>query len=328
MVTAEFQSAHAVPIDYRQAPSGLRPVEPSYSPNAVVPYDYSQTATVPPNFVLQPNQYGPRITPGMQEGYPSLGAPSAEGTLNALRTEDLRRAGVSRAMGAQAEAQQAAAEAAARQSTGAGKPLIFDERGRLIEEPTAPIAFTNAPSALESAVQKMSGQVIPETNTQYTTQTISPKSGAKPYTRISKKEGETTFERGVSQAFAMTAEEKIAWTKAKADLAEVAPGFKTLNDKAIAEKMLDRAWFEETATKAREKAAAFEQLAARAADERARQTALASRERMMDLAEQMEEQLGKPRPVSGTQQGPKTRAAIRNKLAPQRIILNNMLGPD
>lgn len=129
------------------------------------------------------------------------------------------------------------------------------------------------------------------------------------------------------QRFNLTAAEKVAWDKTRVDLAEVAPGFKSLTDKAIAEKMLDRAWVQETAAKAREKAAAFESLAARAADERARQTALANRERMLSLAEDMEEQIGKPRPVRGTQQGPKTRAAVRNKLAP-RIELNNMLAPD
>ena len=154
---------------------------------------------------------------------------------------------------------------------------------------------------------------------------FAPKTGTEPYTRITKREGETTFERK-GQAFAMTAEEKIAWNKARADLAEVAPGFKALSDKAIAEKMLDRAWVEQTAVKAREKAAAFEQMAARAKDERARQTAIANRERMMDLAEQMEDTLRAPRAdVSGKQQGPKTRAFQRNMLRPGAADIENAL---
>lgn len=128
------------------------------------------------------------------------------------------------------------------------------------------------------------------------------------------------------RAFDMTAAEKVAWNKTKVDLAEVAPGFKALNDKAIAEKMMDRAWVEQTVVKAREKAAAFEQLAARAANERARQTALANRERMLDLAEQMEEGLRAARPdVSGKQQGPKTRAAQRNRLISDQEVLNKLL---
>ena len=114
--------------------------------------------------------------------------------------------------------------------------------------------------------------------------------------------------------FDLTATEKVAWDKTKVDLAEVAPGFKALSDKAVAEKMMDRAWVEQTAKQAREKAAAFEQIAARAKDERARQTAIANRERMMDLAEQMEDTLRAPRPVSTGGQGPKTRAFQRNRL--------------
>jgi hypothetical protein len=125
----------------------------------------------------------------------------------------------------------------------------------------------------------------------------------------------------------MTAAEKVAWDKTKVDLAEVAPGFKSLTDKAIAEKMMDRVWVEEAITKARQKAQAFENIATRATDERARQTALANRERMMDLAEQMEEQLGKPRPVRGTSQGPKTRSAIRNALAPEQQSQNALAPP-
>lgn len=178
-------------------------------------------------------------------------------------------------------------------------------------------------SALESAVQKMSGQMVFEPKTQYeTVQTGSylnraPMYETRPTETLTLTPAEAkkyALPTRQGQAFAMTAEEKIAWNKAKADLAEVAPGFKTLTDKAIAEKMMDRAWVQETATKAREKAAAFDQLAARAKDERARQTALANRERMMDLAEQMEDALRAPRPVSTGGQGPKTRAAIRNRL--------------
>jgi hypothetical protein len=124
--------------------------------------------------------------------------------------------------------------------------------------------------------------------------------------------------------FDLTAAEKVAWERTIIDLAEVAPGFKALSDKAVASKMLDRQWVAETAQKARDQAAAFEQVAARAKDAQARSKAMADRARMMDLAEQMEESLRMPRPdVSGKQQGPKTRAFNRNKLAP---LSENQLG--
>lgn len=122
------------------------------------------------------------------------------------------------------------------------------------------------------------------------------------------------------QQFLMTAEEKIQWGKSLLEGMPVAQGetvFGKLSPQQITTKMADREWVASKITKAREQAAAFEQIAARAQDERARQTAIAARERMMDLAEQMEEGLRTSRPdVSGKQQGPKTRAAKRNALAP------------
>jgi len=129
------------------------------------------------------------------------------------------------------------------------------------------------------------------------------------------------------RAFDMTAAEKVAWNKTKVDLAEVMPGMKALDDKAIAAKMMDRDWAAQAVVKAREQAAAFEQIAARAKDERARQAALANRERMLDLAEQMDETLRAPRPVSSGGQGPKTRAHQRNKLnmLSDQDVLNKLL---
>ena len=122
------------------------------------------------------------------------------------------------------------------------------------------------------------------------------------------------------QQFLMTAEEKIQWGKSLLEGMPVAQGetvFGKLSPQQITTKMADREWVASKITKAREQAAAFEQIAARAQDERARQTAIAARERMMDLAEQMEDGLRTSRPdVSGKQQGPKTRAAKRNALAP------------
>jgi hypothetical protein len=240
--------------------------------------------------------------------------------MGGLAAERARAAAMSRTLGQQAEAQQAAAEAATRKPARGGVAFVIDAAGNLVEAPTAGAGGV-MPSALESAVAKMSGQVIEQPSTTFKTQTISPKTGAQPYTRITKREGETTFERGVSQAFNMTAEEKIAWNKAKADLAEVVPGMKTLSDKAIAAKMQDRAWVQDSMEKAQAKARAFQDIAARANTERLRQDALIKREQMMDLAEQLQDALGS-RPVKRGGQGPKTRAFQRNALAPEQEIQN------
>lgn len=270
-------------IPVNQLAASMQPIPQN---RAVVPYEAPVEVLMPgegpyqPNFVMQPNQYGPRVTtPGFAPGPAQLPAPSAQGTINMLRNEDVRRAQMSRTLGQQAEAQQAAAEAAARRPTSGAVEMQINPLTGLPEIATGlkgatPATFSNFGSALDTAAGKVTS----------------------------------------GRMFDMTAAEKVAWNKTKADLAEVAPGFKALSDKAVAEKMLDRAWVEQTATKARQQAAAFEQIAARAEGDRARQAAIANRERMLDLAEQMEESLMAPRPVSTGGQGPKTRAFQRNKL--------------
>ncbi len=324
-------------IPVSQVATAAQPIPQS---QAIVPYQApvevlgQGQGPYQPNFVIQPNQYGPRVTtPGFAPTPPQLPSPSAQGTLSGLRAEDVRRAGVSRTLGQQAEAQQAAAEAATRQPARGGVEYVIDAGGNLVEAPIGGQPKTLAPSALESAIAKMSGQVVPETSTLFRTQTISPKTGAKPYTRITKKEGETTFERGVNQAFLMTAEEKIAWNKVKADLAEVVPGMKTLSNESILNRIQDREWATNAVQKAREKADSLvrqealltEQLAnrnnlrlmAKEIEDKQKQLAKvkADKERMMNLAEQMEETFRLPRPdVSRKQQGPKTRAAFREGL--------------
>lgn len=227
---------------------------------------------------------GPAPTP------PGLPAPSAEATMATLRAEDVRRAGVSRAIGKEAEARQAAAEAAARRPAGGEVMLELDPvTGRLREasqgvKGATPETFQNYGANLASAVDKVTA----------------------------------------GKRFDLTAAEKVAWERTKVDLAEVAPGFKSLSDKAIAEKMLDRQWVESAVVKAREKAAAYEQIAARAKDAQSRRDAIANRERMLDTLDTLEERLRAPRPVELGGQGPKTRAAKRNALTPQST---NALAP-
>jgi hypothetical protein len=116
------------------------------------------------------------------------------------------------------------------------------------------------------------------------------------------------------QAFALSAEERIAWAKSKTDLASVAPEFSKLSDKAIAERMMDRQWVSNAVTKAREQARGFDEIAQRAETAANSRAASIQRDRLMDLAEALDERLsimpsGKPKA-----QGPKTRAAQRNSL--------------
>lgn len=245
-----------------------------------------------PDFVMQGSPYVP-APPAAPITAPNrlLGAPSAEGTMGSLAAERARANRMAYSLAEGADVAQAAAEAAARRPTSG--EILFDLdpiTGRLVPasqgiKGATPETFSNFGSALETASNKVTA----------------------------------------GKRFDLTAAEKVAWEKTKIDLAEVAPGFKALTDKAIAEKMLDRAWVEQTAAKARQQAAAFEQIAARAADERARQAAFANRERMLDLADQMEETLRAPRPVSTGGQGPKTREFQRNRLAAEREAKNRLM---
>jgi hypothetical protein len=121
----------------------------------------------------------------------------------------------------------------------------------------------------------------------------------------------------------MTAEEMIAWKKTRVDLAAADPGYAKLSDKAITEKMMDRQWIADTIKKAQEKVKAYEEIAARDKDAAARRNAAIERDRLNDLLETLEAQYARPRPTPSPQ-GPRTRAAKRNALAPQS---ENQLAP-
>lgn len=285
MATPGYQAARAVPKDYRPIPSGLTPADINYAPGQMVPYNFGQQTFEAPNFVF--GQPGAQVTPSGAGVRNALPAPSAEGTLNALRAEDVRRAGISRAVGQEAEAQQAAAEAAARQPARGGAILEVDPvTGKVTIGAEGGKGITPATQVIESTGHNLRGAA-------------------------------DLLAAGKSPAL-MTAEQKIAWDKTKVDLAEIAPGFAKLGDKAIAAKMQDRAWVQDALSKAQDKARAFADIAARAENERARQAALMNRERMMDLAEQLQDALG-ARPVQRGGQGPKTRAFQRNMLAPETV---------
>lgn len=290
MGTPAYQAARAVPKDYRPAQNMLRPVEPNYAPNQMVPYDYSQSIVMPgetPNFVF--GRPEAQVNVGTQYAPNQLPAPSAEGTLGAVAAERARAAGMSRTMGTQAEAQQAAAEAAARQPTGRGSVLEFDPitgtykvGGAGVKGATPEVFMRDTGASLKSATEKLAS----------------------------------------NQPFKLDAAEKVAWDKTKVDLAEAAPELKGLTDKAIASKMMDREWIADTIQKIKDKALANEQIAARASTAKAIREAAIEREKLNGNLEMLQEQFSKSRPVQKGGQGPKTRAFQRNMLTPEQEILN------
>jgi len=93
--------------------------------------------------------------------------------------------------------------------------------------------------------------------------------------------------------------------------------------------MTDRQWVADTIQKAREQIKGFEEIAARKAsrdaDIQAQRDAITKRDQLKDLLETLESKYAQPR--AGLQpkfQGPKTREAKRNALAPQS---ENQLAP-
>ena len=291
MVTPEYQASRAMPTDYRPAPNMLRPVEPSYSPNALVPYDYSQSVLTPdqiPNFVLRPSGPGPLTTPGVAPGPAQIGMSQGPvgGQMGALRMEDVRARDLSMRQGAAAEAQQAAAEAAARQPTGMGAVLDFDPitgtykvGGAGVKGATPEIFMENLGKSLTTATEKVAA----------------------------------------GKLFDLTAAEKVAFDKTKIDLAIATPEFKGLTDKALASKMMDRQWVQDTVTKIQDKAKAFQEISDQAKNAQMKRDAVIKRDQMLDLLTGLEETLRQGRPVSGTGQGPKTRAARANQLSPREV---------
>ena len=290
-----MQNRLAMPVD-RRIPLPVEPktpMAPIPQDRAVVPYDYSQQSFVPPNFTIVPEQYGPRVRPApspieIQRGLP---APSAEGTLNALRSEDARRAAMSRTLGQQAEAQAAAQAAATRQPARNAQVIDIDPvTGKMVVGAEGTRGMTPDIQIIESTGKNLQGAA-------------------------------DLLASGKSPAL-MTAEQRIVWDKTKVDLADVVPGMKSLNDKAIANKMLDRQWLQETIDKAKQKAQMYADIAARSDNERLRQDALMKREMLDGTLEVLEERFRKARPVKTGGQGPKTRAFQRNMLTPEQEIQN------
>jgi hypothetical protein len=266
-------------IPVSQVATAAQPIPQS---QAIVPYQAPVEVLEPlykPNFTIPMGQVREQPLP-TSSIVRELPAPSPQGTITGLRAEDTRRAAMSRTLGQQAEAQQAAAEAASRQTTRGAVELQINPLTGAPEISTGvrgatPSTFQDFGTSLQSATNKAS----------------------------------------LGRTFDFTAAEKVAFDRTRVDLAEILPGMKSLSDKTIATRILDREFVQDAITKARDKAVAFEQIATRAKTERSKQEAIANRERMLDLAEQMENSLRVARPdLSGKTQGPKTRAAFREGL--------------
>lgn len=284
-------------IPVNQLASSMQPIPQS---NALVPYQAPVEVLGPgegtyfPNFTMQPNQYGSRVVPGTAEaprnmlGYdPNVPVQGQPGAFNIMRQ---RERDLSMRQGMAAEQQIAAAEAAAPRATGRAVEMQINPLTGLPEIATGikgatPATFQDFGASLRSATDKATA----------------------------------------GRMFDLTAAEKVAFDKTRVDLAEVVSGMKTLDDKALAAKMQDRAWVQDAITKAQQKARAFDEVASRAATERLRQDAMMKREQMMDLLETLEGQFGKARPVKTGGQGPKTRAFQRNMLRPDGDEIQNAL---
>jgi hypothetical protein len=311
MTSPEFQSSRAVPRDYRpqQPVNALRPVEsreltvlpsaPRNDPNFVM--SGNETVRMP----FDPNRPDARQAMGQGQQAPvnalRLGLDEAPEVVARLRAEDARRARMAQV----AEAEGLAAEGRGRAPTSG--EVLFD---------LDPIT-----GQLRPASQGIRG-ATPETFQDYTATLRS-----------------ATNKISSGQKFALDAAEKVAFDKTRVDLAEVAPGFKALNDRAIADKMMDRNWVEDTLKAARQKDAAFAEIQSRARSpelmgaraesaknaEMLRQ-ATEARERVKSSIDLLEEQLRQMRPdTSRKQQGPKTRAAKRNALRGDDEILNKLV---
>jgi hypothetical protein len=280
-----YQDAYAVPKDFRLPLPAAAPEITPVTNNLPVPYDFRNSLVTPneiPNWV-----YG-RSTPEVKVGpapvnVPMLEAPSAESTMQNVAQRRAYDLNLARERDLAAAAKAEAEAAKGRKPTGAGTLFELDPitgKLRRVDEGmkgATPDVIQSTGHALKSATDKVAA----------------------------------------GQRFAMSAEEKIAWDKTRVDFAQANPELAKLSDKAIAEKALDRSWVADQIDKARQKAQAFDEIAKRAKTAQAIREAEIKRDQLMDALESLETSLGKPRPVSSGAQGPKTREAQRNKLAPE-----------
>jgi hypothetical protein len=294
--TPEYQAAHAIPVDYRPV-NNLRPANINYGPNQLAPYDFSQATDQP----YRPNWVPGRGTPptaqfvGPEAGPPQLGAPSAESTMASVAAERARRYNIEKAM----------AEAPIEQVTPMGQMAGELER-RNVNRGRGSVIEIDPVTGKMTLGAEATGGMTP--NTQVISST-----GANLQSAAEKVTAGRNFD--------LTAAEKVAWEKTRADIAKVSPELAKLSDKDI----LDRKVLLETVNKARQKAQMFDEISQRRENSMLSRDAAIKRDEMLDLAELLEENMRAPRPVSSGGQGPKTREFRRNQLAQDREIKNKLL---
>jgi len=300
MLTPAFQTKNAIAPDYRPTPfpiNNLNPVKPGQS--NIVPFNPVNALVEPeirPNFVFgksEPLIDRADINPSSPFGPRQIGNDTPADVIARRRAEDARQT----RMAKMAEAEALAAE---------GKPFSrTPTRGEVILD-----------------IDPITGKLLPQTSQGIRGATL------ETFQDYMSTLGSAVDKVGAKQNFNLTAAEKIAFDKTKFYIAEVSPGFEKLSDKAIVDRMLDRKWVEDAVVKAREKSAAFYQLAVRARDAE-RMGARADTARNMELARQAEEASGQMKTTldlledrlvklraddSRKRQGPKTQGAIRNNL--------------
>ena len=266
--------------------------DPAFQAKYAVPQDFRRPTPPPAGLSLapgyEPSAFRPREAPPTQAGNQfTLGEYQPPQAPAQLQMPSIDYPGypkspvdIVRRYQEGAEAAQIAAEAAGRAPTGRGMALEIGPDGKLRPASqglvgATPDVIASTGFPISAAVEKVSS----------------------------------------GRSFALSAEERLAWNKAKVDLATVEPGFNTLSDKTILGKMQDREWVAAAVTKAREKAAAYEQRAQRTDDPQKMRDAAKSRDEMLDIAESLEQRLRGARPVAKATQGPKTRDAIRERNA-------------
>ena len=306
IATPAFQAKNAVPPDYRGPVSNA----PAAVPPTTMPVPYTSEGGV-----LRPSEY-PNWVPGRQNVEPDIRVQPPQGPAQITNQSAMDVVAQQRQ---QQYARESAAATAADELQARQEAFYSTPAGRGLQLERDPVTGRERKVSTGRGTQYelVGGKLRPVSQGMV---------GATPDTILSAAYPLNSAVAKITSGrnFALSAEEKVAWDKTRVDIAEVAPGFNKLSDKAVLGKMQDRAWVEDAIQKARDKAAAFDEIANRAKSAQEIRDAVANRDRMLGLAESMDEGLRAGRPVAKTSQGPKTRAAIRNKLIPEDANINSL----
>ena len=280
VVSPEYQTKNVFPTDRRMFPTEeAAPVVPIPQLGAegyIPPTPFREAPPNAPNFTMG-GKPDPVVTAtGVQMDVPQLGYRTAS---DYVLERQARASEAARA----ADAQQAAAEASRpRAPTGGGMVLDLDPiTGRLVpadrgvKGATPEVFQANTGASLSAAAEKVAA----------------------------------------GKKFDLTAAEKVAWDKTAVDIKQISSEFNSLSPKQVAEKMADRQWVQEAINKANQKAEMFAQMEQKSLDVKAQSLARINREKMLDIAEQLQEALGGRPSSRGYAQGPKTRAFQRGLLS-------------